>query len=695
MRHLLAALAASTALAACTTGGGVTRTDVAEQTATIAEAAAGPVSPASAPKAQIGEFGFDVAGMDRNVHPGDEFYDHASATWERTTQIPEDRSAYGMFHVLDDLSTVRTREILEEQAKLPGSKIGDFYASFMDRAAVEAAGLQPLTPLLQTIRVAKSKPALASVMGDLARYSMSTPFGNYVDTDDKDPNSSVFQLTQGGLGLPDRDYYLSKDPGLVAKRTAYRSYLAQLLKLAGEANAEARAAAVLALETNIAKAHWTPVQSRDATKTYNKWPRTGFARSAPGFDWNAYLGAMGVGGEPNFLVRQPSAITGTAKALSAASLPVLKDYLTLHAIDAFAPYLSAPFVDTRFAFRGTTLSGTPKNRELWKRGSAVVTTAMGEEIGKIYVDRYFPPEAKTKMDELVKNLLAAMDRRIEGLAWMAPETKVRARAKLAAFTPKIGYPDQWRDYTALEVKRNDLLGNVMRANAFEHQRQLNKLGKPIDRGEWGMYPMTINAYANFSWNEIVFPAAILQPPFFDPNADPAINYGGIGAVIGHEISHHFDDQGSKYDETGALKDWWTPGDVQRFTALTKKLVEQYNKYEALPGKFVNGELTLGENIGDLAGLSIAYDAYKASLKGQEAPVLGGLTGDQRFYLGWAQVWRQKMREPTLVQLLLTDPHSPTRYRALVVRNLDPWYEAFGAKPGNKLYLAPEQRVRVW
>jgi putative endopeptidase len=367
----------------------------------------------------------------------------------------------------------------------------------------------------------------------------------------------------------------------------------------------------------------------------------------------------------------------------------------LQTIDTFAPYLSSPFVDARFAFRGTTLGGTPKNRELWKRGSTLVTNAMGEEIGKIYVERYFPAESKAKMDELVTNVLGAMDRRIQGLTWMAPETKTRARAKLAAFTPKIGYPEEWRDYGALEVRRSDLLGNVLRANAFEHQRQLNKLGRPLDRREWGMYPMTINAYANFSWNEIVFPAAILQPPFFDPKADAALNYGGIGAVIGHEISHHFDDQGSKYDETGALKDWWTPGDVQRFTALTKKLVDQYNRYEALPGKFVNGELSLGENIGDLAGLSIAYDAYKASLGGKEAPVLGGLTGDQRFYLGWAQVWRQKMREPALVQQLLTGPHSPTRYRTQVVRNLDPWYDAFGAKPGDKLYLAPSERVRVW
>jgi putative endopeptidase len=694
MRQLLSLLTASTILSACAAGG-VSRSEVAEQTAVVSDAAAGPVAPATAPKAQIGAFGFDLAGMDRNVEPGDEFYDFANGTWERTTPIPPDRSAFGMFHVLDDLSTARTREILEEQAKIPGSKIGDFYTSFMDRAAVEAAGIRPLTPLLQTIRSANDRAALAAVMGQLRRAGVRGPFGSYVDSDDKDPNTSILQVSQGGIGLPDRDYYFSKDPGLVSKRTAYRAYLAQLLKLAGEPNAEARAGAVFALETAIAKAHWTPVESRDATKTYNKWARANFTRSVPGFDWNGYFKAAGVADQPHFLVRQPSAISGTAKALTTAPVAAVKDYLMLQAIDGFAPYLSSPFVDARFAFRGTVLSGTPQNRELWKRASGLVTNAMGEEIGKIYVQRYFPPEAKSEMDQLVKNVLASMDRRIQGLAWMAPETKVRARAKLAAFTPKIGYPSEWRDYGTLEIRRGDLLGNVVRANEFEHQRQVNKLGRPVDRGEWAMYPMTINAYANFTWNEIVFPAAILQPPFFDPNADPALNYGGIGAVIGHEISHHFDDQGSKYDETGALKDWWTPGDVQRFTALSKKLVEQYDEYEALPGKRVNGSLTLGENIGDLAGLSIAYDAYKASLGGKEAPVLGGMTGDQRFYLGWAQVWRQKMREPTLIENLLTDTHSPGRYRTSVVRNMDPWYGAFGVKPDDKLYLSPEQRVRIW
>ena len=700
MKPQLLALLASTALAACATPGttgtaGTTATEVAEQTATIAEATTGPVAPAQADKPQLGDFGFDMAGMDRAIEPGDSFYDFANGAWSRTTEIPSDRSNYGMFIMLEELSNERTREILEEQAKAPGSKIGDFYASFMDRAAVDAKGFQPLAPALNSIREAGGLAELGTVMGQLSRMGLAAPFGNFVDSDDKNPDAAIFQFAQGGLGLPDRDYYLSTDAGLVAKRDAYRAYLVQLMKLAGEPDAEARAGAVMDLETQIAKAHWSRVDSRDAEKTYNKWNRSQFDAEAPKFPWKAYLASTGVDAQPSFIVRQPSAISGTAKVLASAPLAVVKDYLVLQALDTYAPYLSKGFVDANFAFHGTTLNGTPENQADWKRASNLVTQAMGEEVGKYYVDRYFPPESKAAMDELVKNVLAAMDRRIQGLTWMAPETKARAQAKLAAFTPKIGYPEKWRDYSALEVKRDDLAGNVMRANQFEHQRQLNKLGKPIDRTEWGMTPMTINAYANFNWNEIVFPAAILQPPFFDPKADPAVNYGGIGAVIGHEISHHFDDQGSKYNEHGALEEWWTPGDVQRFSALTGKLVDQYNHYEGLPGKKVNGQLTLGENIGDLAGLAIAHDAYIASLGGQEAPVLDGLSGDQRFYLGWAQIWRRNYREDNLIQRLLTDPHSPSKQRVSVVRNLDPWYGAYNVSPDDSLYLSPEQRVRIW
>jgi putative endopeptidase len=677
MRNLLILVAASAALAACATS------------------PRQPPAAVAVERPEIGTYGFDTAGMDRNVDPGDSFYDYANGTWARTTPIPPDRSNYGMFTMLEELSNQRTRAILEEQANVPGSKIGDFYASFMDRPQVNGKGFGPIAPVLGRIDAAKNRQELAAVMGELSRMGIGAPFGNYVDSDDKNPDSAIFQFAQGGLGMPNRDYYLSKDAALVSKRNAYRDYLVQLMKLAGEPNADRRVRAVLALETNIARAHWTPVQSRDADKTYNKMTPAQLRARAPAFAWPRYFEAVGVEGQPNFLVRQPSAITGTARRLASAPLSVVKDYLKLQTIDAYAPYLSDPFVAANFAFHGTVLNGTPQNQDLWKRGVTLVTNAMGEEIGKTYVQRHFPPEAKAEADELVRNVIAAMDRRIQGLSWMAPETKVRARAKLAAFTPKIGYPNEWRDYSALRVDRGDLAGNVIRANQFEHQRSLNKLGRPVDRDEWFMTPMTINAYANFNWNEIVFPAAILQPPFFDPNADPAINYGGIGAVIGHEISHHFDDQGSKYDETGRLREWWTAGDTQRFKALTGELVQQYNQYEVLPGKNVNGELTLGENIGDLAGLTIAYDAYKASLGGREAPVIDGTTGDERFYLGWAQVWRRNYREPNLLQRLITDPHSPSEQRTAVVRNLDPWYSAFPVEPGDQLYLAPEQRVRIW
>jgi putative endopeptidase len=686
MRQLLIVLSATTALAVAATS---------VQTSAQTRPAAKATAPAKAGKAQIGTFGFDTAGMNRAVPAGDNFYEFANGQWAKSTPIPADRSNYGMFTMLEELSNQRTREILDEQAKKPGSKIGDFYSSFMNRARVNALGTKPLSPALATIRAARSKADLATAMGKLSRMGVNAPFGNFVSSDDKDPDTSIFQLAQGGIGLPDRDYYLSDDAALVSKRTAYRDYLAQLMKLSGERDAEARAGAVLALETRLAQAHWTQVESRDADKTYNKLSRADLVKSAPTFAWNNYLEALGVSGQQSFLVRQPSALAGSATALDTTPMPVLKDYLMVRTLDAYAPYLSDALVAAHFKFHGTTLGGTPENQALWKRGANLVTNAMGEDIGRIYVDRYFPPEAKAQADALVKNVIAAMDRRIQNLTWMAPETKTRARAKLAAFTPKIGYPEQWRDYGALQVRRDDLAGNVMRANEFEHQRQLNKLGQPVDRGEWGMYPMTINAYANFNWNEIVFPAAILQPPFFDPNADPAVNYGGIGAVIGHEISHHFDDQGSKYDETGALKEWWTKGDLERFNALTGRLVQQYGQYEPLPGKKVSGELTLGENIGDLAGVTIAYDAYRTSLGGREPPVIGGFTGDQRFYLGWAQVWRRNYREPNLLQRLITDPHSPSEQRVAVVRNMDPWYAAFNPQPGQKLYLAPAERVRIW
>jgi putative endopeptidase len=680
MRMLLILLAATTALAACAAPDG----------APVPSAA-----PAPSVRPQIGDFGFDLAGMDRSIAPGESFYRYANANWERTTEIPADRSNYGMFTVLDDLSSQRTRIILDEAMAAPGSRIGDFYASFMDEAAVDAAGIAPLRPTMARIRAIADRSQWAAESGRMFREGTTAPFNGFVGSDDRIPTEMIVRLTQSGLGLPDRDYYLRDEAALADKRNAYQAYLAQLLTLAGEADAAPRAAAVLAFERRLAQVHWTRIENRDDEKTYNKWALADFARLAPGFDWTRYFEATGLSGQRNILVSQPSAFTGTARAVAETPLPVLKDYMLLRLVDNAAPYLSRPFVDANFAFRGTVLNGTPQNEPRWKRGVTLVTQSIPDDISRIYVERHFPPEAKAAADELVRNVIAAMDRRLAGLTWMAPETKLRARAKLAAFTPKIGYPDRWLDYSSVAISRGNLIQNIMNATEFEYRRNLNKLGRPVDRSEWGMTPMTVNAYANPVWNEIVFPAAILQPPFFDPHADPAVNYGGIAAVIGHEISHHFDDQGSRYDQTGALREWWTPEDRTRFNALTAQLVAQYDLYEPLPGRRIQGALTLGENIADLAGLTVAYDAYRHALNGRPAPVLNGLTGDQRFYLGWAQIWRRKYREANLLQRLLTDPHSPSEQRAAVVRNLDPWYAAFVPVPGQALYLAPERRVRIW
>ncbi len=661
---------------------------------TASAPAPAPIAPAK-PGPQIGNFGFDTAGMDRSVAPGDSFYDYASGTWAANTEIPADRSSYGMFDVLGDLSQERTRAILESAAARPGSKIGDFYTSYMDEAAIEARGIAPVKPMLTAIAGAATKDALVREAAKLQQIGVGGLFGMGVTQDSKDPNTYVVVAAQSGLTLPDRDYYLKDDAKLEAVRTAYRAYLAQLFTLAGEANAVARADAVFAFEKGIAGAHWTRVESRDADKTYNKWTTADFAAKAPGYPWAAWTSALGYRSQPFTIVRQPSALTAEAKVFADTPLPVLKDYWALRVLKSTAAYLPRAFDQAQFAFNGTILSGVPQQEPRWKRAVSAVGGAMGEEIGKDYVARHFPPEAKVEIDKLVRNVTAAMGERLSALEWMAPATRTKAVAKLAAFKPKIGYPDEWRDYATLSVARGDLLGNITRAANFEFRRNQAKLGQPIDRGEWLMTPMTINAYANPVMNEIVFPAAILQPPFFDPKADPAINYGGIGAVIGHELSHHFDDQGRKYDPTGKLAEWWTAEDVTRFKTFTDKLVTQYDAYEPLPGQKVQGALTLGENIADLAGLTVAYAAYQKSLNGKPAPVIDGLSGDQRFYLGWAQVWRTKFREQALRQQLIAGPHSPGEQRTAIVRNLDPWYNAYKPKPGQKAYLAPADRVRIW
>ncbi|HWJ96259.1 MAG TPA: M13 family metallopeptidase, partial [Telluria sp.] len=470
-----------------------------------------------------------------------------------------------------------------------------------------------------------------------------------------------------------------------------------MLTKAGWPNAEAAAKAIVAMETEIAQVSWPMEDRRDDSKTYNPLPVAELATYAPGFDWNAYLNAAGIAGKTSYvIVSQPSYLKGMAEVLNKVPLETLKVYLQLHLVEGYASYLSKAYVDERFAFHGTVLSGAPQNEPRWKRGVGVVERSVGEALGKLYVTEYFPAERKARMEALVKNLLAAYKQSIDKLDWMSPATKKQAQAKLAKFTPKIGYPNKWKDYSALTVSKDDLVGNVMRSREVEYNRELNKLGKPIDRDEWGMTPQTVNAYYNPELNEIVFPASILQPPFFDANADDAVNYGAIGAVIGHEISHGFDDEGSQYDGDGNLRNWWTDADRKGFEAKTKMLVAQYNAYEPLPGYHVNGELTLGENIGDNSGLAIAYKAYKLSLKGKKAPVINGLTGDQRFYMGWAQVWRTKMREQTQIVRIKTDPHSPGEFRANgAVKNQPGFYEAFGVKPGDKMYLAPKDRVIIW
>jgi len=661
--------------------------------ATAKEKAATAPATEAAAKPEIGDFGFDLSGMDKSVQPGDDFYAYANGTWAKNTQIPADKSNYGMFTALNDLSQTRTREILDAAKGDPNSMIGRAYASYLDSTTVEAKGLAPIQPWLNKIR-AVEKPGLAALLAEADRNGVQHFFGGYVGQDDKNPDVYTYIIFQGGIGMPDRDFYLKENERNTALQAAYLKHLENVLTLAGEANAPARAKAIYDFEKQVATVHWDKNDSSDATKAYNKMTIAELGKAAPGFDWPTFIRGLGVK-EDTLIVSQPSAFTGEAKLIADAPIAVIRDQLLVRSLDSFAGVLPDAVAKEAFSFYSTALSGTPQMEERWKRGVDFTTGSLGDAVGKDYVAKYFPPETKAAMDTLVKNILASMGSRIDGLTWMQPATKVKAREKLANFTTKIGYPDQWKDYSKLEIRADDLFGNSLRSNQFAHDDNIGHLGGPIRRWEWFMTPMTINAYANFGMNEIVFPAAILQPPFFDPHADAAVNYGGIGAVIGHEVSHHFDDQGAKYDETGKLADWWTPADVAAFEAAGKALIAQYNAYEVLPGEKLDGTFTLGENIGDLAGLTVAYDAYKKSLGGKEAPVIDGLTGDQRFFLGWAQVWRRNYREQNLSQRITTDPHSPSIQRTWVSRNLDPWYKAYQIKQGQKLYLEPKDRVRIW
>ncbi len=658
-------------------------------------------APGNSGRPQLGSWGVDMSGMDKSIKPGDDFFKYVNGGWYARTEIPADRSSWGGFTILRDLSDKRTHDIIDLVSKQKNAngtaaqKVGDFYASFMDEAAIEKNGMEPVMPMLAAIDAIKTPADLSRAFATANRLNIATPISIGVQLDLKDNSKYAAYVGQGGLGLPDRDYYLVDNPRFADIRAKYITHIAAILKLAAISDAGPKADAIFALEKKIAASHWTKAEGRQIDKLYNPYPKQELGTALPGFEWPSFVEGAGLGGQSRIIVAEVSAVKAAAAMVSSEPIAVWKDYLKFHTLSDAAPLLPMAWVQEDFAFNGKVLSGTPVLKDRWKRGVDLINGAMGEAVGQIYVAKYFPPASKAKADALVKNLIRAMDNRLANLAWMSPETRTKARAKLASFTPKIGYPDKWRDYSSLKIVTGDLWGNALRATQFEYERQLAKIGKPVDRSEWSMTPQTVNAYANPLWNEIVFPAAILQPPFFDANADAAVNYGGIGAVIGHEISHHFDDQGRKFDQKGNLADWWSAEDVARFEKLTKNVVAQYGAYEPLPGQKVNGELTLGENIADLAGITIAYDAYKMSLGGRSAPVLGGVSGDQRFFLGFGQIWQTKYRDANLLQRLTSDPHTPGHYRPYVVRNIDAWYAAFGVGAGEKYYLKPEDRARLW
>jgi len=651
---------------------------------------------------KMGTWGIDLAGMDRSVSPGADFFGYVNGNWARTTQIPADRSNYGSFHALRELSEARVRQLVESYplgdpaTGGDAAKIAALYRGFMDESAVETLGDTPLQPYLAAIRNARSKDDVAVLMGRRNSGFGGSLFAPFVGDDQKDPERYTLYLSQAGLGLGDRQMYL--DEKFAPQRERYVAYLEQMLTLAGWGNPKQRAADIMAMETKIAEAHWTRADSRDRDKTYNPVALAEMGTYAPGFPWAAYFKAAGVDHAQRVVLRQNTAFPKMAKIFADTDLDTLKAWLAFHTTDDAAPLLSKRFVDAEFEFRSKFLNGQPQQRERWKRGVAFTEAAMGEAIGRDYVKLYYPPDAKAKMDALVANVKAAMGARLEQLDWMSPATKAEAMAKLQNFGLKIGHPDKWRDYSALNVVNGDLFGNAARARAFEWDFRRARIGKSVDELEWGMTPQTVNAYYNSVKNEIVFPAAILQPPFFDPDADPAVNYGGIGGVIGHEIIHGFDDQGRKSDGKGLLRDWWTKEDAAKFEAQAARLGAQYESYEfpQLPGMRINGRVAMGENIGDLGGLTIALEAYRRSLGGKPAPVIDGFTGEQRFFMGWAQVWRTLWRDDALRQQLVNGPHSPGQIRAFApLRNIDAWYDAFGVKPGDPHYIAPEQRVRIW
>jgi putative endopeptidase len=655
--------------------------------------------------------GVNQTSMDPAVKPGDNFFAFANGTWIAQTTIPNDRSSYGVGASMVEITDKRVADLIKAAgANDParGSearKIADFYATYMDDERIEALGLAPVRPELTAIAEVRSRRALARALSGTLRADVDILnntalhterlFGLWVAQDLDDPKSYSPFLVQGGLGLPDRDYYLAASPRMEDIRVKYRAHIAAVLKLAGFPNAEARAAAIFDLEHKIALTHVSRSDAEDVEKGDNHWTRADFAARAPGLDWTGYFAAAGLGAQRNFVVWEPSAATGISALAAHEPLAVWRDYMAFHALERASAVLPAAFVDERFAFYGKVLSGTPSNSVRWKRAVGATNVALGEAVGKLYAERYFPPEAKAQVQAMVKNLLTAFSRRIDSLEWMAPATKAKAQAKLATLKVGVGYPDHWRDYSGLRVVSGDAYGNASRASLFEYKRNLNKLGHAIDRGEWVMTPQTVNAVNLPAMNALNFPAAELQAPDFDPNAAAAVNYGAVGAIIGHEISHSFDDQGALFDSTGRLANWWTPSDFAHFRASAEQLVKEFDGYRPFPDISVNGRQTLSENIADVAGLAAAYDAYHLSLGGAPAPMIDGLSGDQQFFLAFAQNWRTKVREAALRQQVLTDGHAPAEYRSETVRNNDAWYTAFDVKPGQTLYLAPADRVRMW
>jgi putative endopeptidase len=658
-----------------------------------------------------GGHGVDLQGMDKSAAPGDDFFAYANGAWVKKTPIPADKAGWGVGAELAEETNRRTKNLLEEAAASKAAagseqrKVGDFYASFMDEAGIEARGTAPLKPALARVAAVKDKKDLARLLGEDLRadvdplnatnFNTDHLFGLWVSPGLTTPGQYVPYLLQGGLGLPDREFYLDASPRMAEIRAKYQTHIAAMLKLAGVAGAPAKAARIMALEMKMAQSHVSREESMDVLKANNPWKRDEFATRAPGLDWATFFAAATLDKAPMFIVWHPGATKGLSALVAGESLDDWKAWLAFHAIDRRGPLLPKAFVDERFAFFGKVLSGTPKPADRWKRGVANTNEVLGDAVGQLYVKKYFTAESKAQVQAMVKNIVAAFRARIDKIDWMAPATKAKAKEKLGTLYVGVGYPDRWVDYTGLEIARKDLVGNAERAELFEYRRNLAKLGKPVDMTEWCMTPQTVNAVNLPLQNALNFPAAILQPPFFDPAAPAAVNYGSIGAVIGHEISHSFDDQGAQFDARGSLADWWTKDDRAHFEASGTQLAAQYDAYKPFPDVHVNGKLTLSENIADLAGLSATHDAWLVSLDGKPAPVVQGLSGEQQFFLAFAQAWRGKTREAAERQQIIVDGHSPQQYRADTVRNLDAWYQAFDAKPGQALYLAPKDRVRVW